>query len=143
VLKKLLRRYLDMGVFINIHKEIYALEQYDGYGLEMVKGRNKVVLNKDHERYYLDLVSFANAIEVSINQQLEVISYLLSVGEYLAFYRNKQYKPIGVLEITGFEELIKGLRGLGFNLDLLRTIREQCYKLQEQIKKESGKYGEN
>ncbi|PGM59903.1 hypothetical protein [Bacillus sp. AFS053548] len=123
-----------MGVFINLQTEIEVQEHFEEYGMEMVKGRNKVVLNKNYDRYYLDLGSFALSIGISINQLLESINYIPTTGEYLAFYKNEQHKPIRVLEFTGLNELIRGLKALGFNLDLLKTIRDQCYKLHEQIK---------
>lgn len=128
-----------MGVFVNIHTEIQAKEHYEEYGLEIVKGRSKAILNKSYDRYYLDLASFANAMEISINKLLESISYITKVGEYLAFYKNNQQKSIQVLEIIGLDELVRGLRGMGYNIELLRTTREQCYKLHEQIKHEERK----
>ena len=123
-----------MGVFINIHSEIEAIEHFEEYGLEIVRGRNKSILNKNYDRYYLDLGSFSLSLGISIKQLLESISYIPVVGEYLAYYRKEQQKPIQVLEITGLNELIRGLKGIGYNLDLLKTIRDQCNKLHEQIK---------
>jgi hypothetical protein len=123
-----------MGIFINLQTEIDVIEHYEGYGIEMVKGWDKAILNRNPEVYYIDLVSFAIALEIKVNQLLELISYIPSVGEYLAYYTNNQYKYIRVLEINGLDELIAGLRGLCGNIDLLKRIREQCYKLQEQIK---------
>jgi len=123
-----------MGVFINIHTEIDALEHCEDYGIEIVKGRSKAILNKNYNMYYVSLDSFALAMEISIYQLLELISYNPAVGEYLAFYKNNQHKSIRVIEITGLNELIRGLKGLGYNLALLKTINDQCYKILEQIK---------
>ncbi|MGD6796621.1 hypothetical protein [Metabacillus indicus] len=132
-----------MGVFVNIHVEIQDREHYEGNGLEIVKGRSKGILNTNHDKYYLDLVSFVNAMEISINKLLELISYFPIVEEYPAFYKKNQHKSIRVIEITGLNELIRGLHGLGYNLDLLKTIREQFYKLHEQITKKEINDGKN
>lgn len=133
-----------MGVFMNIHAEIKAERHYEEYGLEIIKGANKSTLNRNRELYYLDLVSISNAIEISINQLLESISYIPKAGEHLAFYKNNQHKSIRVIEISGLDELIRGLRGMGYNLELLKTIREQSNKLYEQIKHEERiSYGKN
>ncbi|MEW5553192.1 hypothetical protein ABGT22_25380 [Peribacillus frigoritolerans] len=127
-----------MGIFINIQSEIAVIEHYEGYELEIIKGANKAILNRNQEVYYLDLVSFALVMEIGSNKLLELISYIPAAGEYLAYYKNEQHKNISVLEFTGLDELIRGLRGLGYNIDLLKTIREQFYKLHEQIKEKES-----
>lgn len=127
-----------MSIFINIYSEIDVIEHYEGYGLEIVKGSNNAILNRIEDSYYLELNSFALLVGISIDQLLESISFITVTGEYLAYYRNEQHKLIRVLEITGLNELIRGLRSLGYNLELLKTIHDQCYKIHEQIRERSN-----
>jgi hypothetical protein len=121
-------------IFTNIQKEITLVSAYEGFGLEIVKGKEKSILNSNNEDLYLDLVSFANAMEMDINELMELISYNAVIKGYLAFYRDKNYKVIKVLSIDGIIDFIRCLRGLGYYLTLLKAIHHQVNKALEQIK---------
>jgi hypothetical protein len=115
-----------------IQLEIVPLAFYCDYGLEVVKGRDKRIINKNRGSLYLDLCSFASAMEIPLKQLEEVISFNTVLKGYLAFYRNEQYKIVKVLDIKGFDSLIRGLMDCGCNRTLLITIREQASKLIQQ-----------
>ncbi|SDJ77141.1 hypothetical protein [Sediminibacillus albus] len=122
-----------MSVFINIQKEIVVTDYYEKYGLKVVKGSDKAILNRIQEVYYLNLKSFASKIKLEFDLLMELINYSPGINEYLAYYRDENYKFIRVLELAGRNELVGGLRGRVPNLEALRKTREQAYKLHNQL----------
>lgn len=124
-----------MNVLIDIRTEIELIRKYDQYSIEVIKGKEKLSMNSYKKGLYIDLDSFAYALGITINQLLEVISYSATQRGYLAFYRN-EYKIIRVLDISGLNELIRNLMGGGYDIELLKTIRDQIYKSIEQMEKE-------
>jgi hypothetical protein len=131
-----------MNVFIDICTEIKLIRKYDLNSIEVIKGKEKLSMNSYKKGLYIDLDSFAYALGITINQLLEVISYSATQRGYLAFYRN-EYKIIRVLDISGLNELIRNLMEGGYDIELLKTVREQVFKTVEQLEKEVSDNGKN
>jgi hypothetical protein len=138
-----------MGIFFtNIQKEVMPKVKYEAYedyeGLEIIKSKEKTIINRNSEGFYLDLKSFANELKINEKELLELIGYSSAVQTYLAYYRDKQYKVVRVMDIRGLEDLTRLLKGLGTDLELLKGIKQKVNKMVERIEeKESKEFGEN
>lgn len=118
----------------NIQLEIVPVTFHIDYGLEIIEGREKTMVNKYKGTLYLDLAAFANALEIPLTKLEEVISYNTVVKSQLALYRNEHDRVVKVLDITGLDSLLRSLMDFGCNTDLLKTIRDQVNKLIQQTK---------
>ncbi|AGK53169.1 hypothetical protein [Bacillus sp. 1NLA3E] len=120
---------------IYIRKEIVPLKKHDMYGIEVIKAKEKLVLNSSFKAVYIDISSLAMAIDLKVNQLLEEISYSPITKEYLAYYRIEQ-KIIRVIDSQALNVLVRNLISAGYDFELLKTIRSQIYKTIEQMEKE-------
>jgi hypothetical protein len=120
----------------DIKQEILPLKMCDQFGIEVIKGKEKLTLNTNQKGLYIDLCSFSLAIGMTMSQLLEVISYSPITKEYQAFYREEQ-KITKVIDFKGLETLIRNLMATGCDFELLRTTRNQINKTIELMEKES------
>ncbi|WP_286231115.1 hypothetical protein [Neobacillus mesonae] len=135
-------------IFTNLNREVTLKKVYEGSekfeGLVIVKIIEKSLINRTREDLFIDVSSFANALNISEIELLELISYSPAVKGYLAYYRDKQYKAIKILEIKGLKDLTRMLRGLGTDMKLLK---ETIWKIDEMLniieEKESETNGKN
>ncbi|MGG1396908.1 hypothetical protein ABE288_03535 [Bacillus salipaludis] len=135
-------------IFTNLLNEIVPIVMYEGSedykGLVILKSRDKTIINRNSGHLYIDLKSFAHELALTENQLLDFISYNASVRGNLAFYRDKNYRVVKVLDLNGLNDLIRHLRGLGIDSELLKGVKEKVNKMLEKIEeKEAKEHGEN
>jgi hypothetical protein len=120
---------------MDIKQEILPLKKLDSFGIEILKGKEKLTLNTNQLGLYIDLSSLSLAVGITMNHLLEVISYCPITNEYMAFYRVEQ-KIIKVIDNKAIDSLIRNLMAVGHNFELLKNIRDQINKTIEQMVKE-------
>ncbi|MBU8768765.1 hypothetical protein [Cytobacillus oceanisediminis] len=125
-----------MGIFIDIKLEIVPLKINDLYGIEVIVGKEKMIINSAKNNFYIDLSSLAFAIDTDVRKLQEIISYSLTAKEYLAFYRDSYNKIIKVIDITCLNHLIRCLSNVGYDFRVLKTLKNQINKAVEQLGKE-------
>lgn len=121
-------------MYLNAKTEILVTDFYEGYGLKIVKGKEKLVINTNRKELYLDLLSLSNELNTTLDRLSELISYNNACIDNLAFYRNEENKVIKVLNVACVNGLIRSINGLEFNIKLLKTVREKVMKMIKQIK---------
>jgi hypothetical protein len=119
----------------DIKQEIVPIKKHEQFGIEVLKGKEKLTLNTNQKELYIDLYSLSWAMGITINQLLEVVSYNPISREYLAYYRDEQ-KIVKVIDIKGAEILIRNFVVAGYDLELIKNIRNQINKTIEQMEKE-------
>jgi hypothetical protein len=120
---------------IDIKQEIVPLKKLDSFGIEILRGKEKLTLNTNQLGLYIDLSSLSLAIGITMNHLLEVISYYPITNEYMAFYREEQ-KITKVIDNKAIDSLIRNLMAAGNDITLLRETRNQINKTIEQMEKE-------
>lgn len=116
--------------------ELALIKHYEGYGLELYKAKEKILLNRNNEALYIDLHSLANALNLTYGKLLELINYNASSKGNLAFYRNKDYRTIKIFHVQGIKDLFKVLVVYEIDRELLNTLRIQVNKLIELVKQD-------
>lgn len=118
-----------MKVYLNIKEEIQPLTFYQGDGFEIVKGKDKTIINKGTEKFYLNLTTLEIALNTSGGRLEELISYNAGIKGYLAYYRNEDFRAIKLISVHGLDELFRHIRGLEFNNRLLKDVKEKVTDL--------------
>jgi hypothetical protein len=78
-----------MSLLINFTTEIELIRKCDQYGIQVLKGREKLSMNNYQKGLYLDLSSFANALDVNLNKLLEDLSYNPAIRGHVAYYHHE------------------------------------------------------
>jgi len=121
--------------FIDIRKEVIPLKEHKEMGLRIIKAKEKLVINSSEKEVYIELYSFSIAVGIKSAQILEEISYNQITKEYLAYYRDGQ-KLIKLLDVNGLDVLIRNLMAAGYDIGLLKNIRNQIKYLIKLMEKE-------
>lgn len=121
---------------ISFTAEIEVTRKYKQFGIEVVKGNERMSMIKNFQKgYYLDLKCLATALNVKMTKLLEDLSYNSNIRGYFAHYRNEG-RTIKVIDIECLNLTIRSLAATGYDLALLKDTREHINKVIEQMEKE-------
>jgi hypothetical protein len=81
------------------------------------------------------LFPLATALNVSMNKLLEDLSYNSAIRGYFAHYRNEG-RIIKVIHIEYLNPMIRSLAGADYDIELLRSVKNEINKITEQMEKE-------
>jgi hypothetical protein len=130
-------------MLMNFNTEIEVKKKFENYGIQIVKGKERLSVMGNYEKgLYIELSSLTVALDVSMNKFLEEIEYIPTIRGYLAHYResNRIFK---VANLECLNLLIRCLASAGYDIELLKTIKEQVNKTVGQFEKEVIGNGKN
>lgn len=130
-------------MLISFTTEINVTRKYENYGIQLVKGKEKLsILNNYEKDMYIELSSLVEVLGLSMNKFLDEIGYNPVLRGYLAHFReaNRIFK---VINVECLNLLFRNLASSGYDVDLLKTVKEQIKKALTQFEKEISGNGEN
>jgi hypothetical protein len=121
--------------------EIEVTRKYEQFGIEVVKGRERMSMIRNFQKgYYLDLSCLATALNVNMSKLLEDLAYNSAISGYFAHYRNEG-RIIKVVDIECVNSMIRNLAGADYDFELLRCVKNKIINITEQMGKEVGRNG--
>ena len=123
-----------MSIYVGAMPEVIPMQVYEGKNICIIKAKERVI-NRGREKLFINLHSLANALNVPFDSLLEILSYKAEMRGYLHFCRNLEMKATRLFDLEGFESLVRELNYLGYDKELLSSLRGEVKQMIEQIER--------